>query len=204
MDILIWFLMVIIAVAGFFAGRYFAPNQQEINDLNNQLAEKDAEHQKYREQVAEHVAGSARKFNKITQEYRELYEHLATGAHELCERRAIPRELSTTHVNILAVESPSSAPQLESDTSESSEPTVVDVSKAGLSPISQTNQAILDEHISNKGSAKDSVKDSADIINLDEQRVELTDEELSPAKDYAVKEKGVINHNSLNRDDVKT
>ncbi|MEL0067879.1 MAG: DUF1043 family protein [Gammaproteobacteria bacterium] len=200
MDILIGFLMVIIAVAGFFAGRYFAPNQQEINDLNNQLAEKDAEHQKYRELVAEHVAGSARKFNKITQEYRELYEHLATGAHDLCERRAIPRELSTTHVNILAVESPSSAPQLESDTSESSEPTVVDVSKAGLSPISQTNQAILDEHISNK----DSTKDSADIINLDEQRVEPTDEDLSPAKDYAVKEKGVINHNSLNRDDVKT
>jgi len=199
-DILIGFLMVIIAVAGFFAGRYFAPNQQEINDLNNQLAEKDAEHQKYREQVAEHVAGSARKFNKITQEYRELYEHLATGAHDLCERRAIPRELSTTHVNILAVESPSSAPQLESDTSETSEPTVVDVSKAGLSPISQTNQAILDEHISNK----DSAKDSADIINLDEQRVEPTDEDLSPAKDYAVKEKGVINHNSLNRDDVKT
>ncbi len=200
MDILIGFLMVIIAIAGFFAGRYFAPNQQEINDLNNQLAEKDAEHQKYREQVAEHVAGSARKFNKITQEYRELYEHLATGAHDLCERRAIPRELSTTHVNILAVESPSSAPQLESDTSETSEPTVVDVSKAGLSPISQTNQAILDEHISNK----DSAKDSADIINLDEQRVEPTDEDLSPAKDYAVKEKGVINHNSLNRDDVKT
>jgi len=199
-DILIGFLMVIIAIAGFFAGRYFAPNQQEINDLNNQLAEKDAEHQKYREQVAEHVAGSARKFNKITQEYRELYEHLATGAHDLCERRAIPRELSTTHVNILAVESPSSAPQLESDTSETSEPTVVDVSKAGLSPISQTNQAILDEHISNK----DSAKDSADIINLDEQRVEPTDEDLSPAKDYAVKEKGVINHNSLNRDDVKT
>ena len=200
MDILIGFLMVIIAIAGFFAGRYFAPNQQEINDLNNQLAKKDAEHQKYREQVAEHVAGSARKFNKITQEYRELYEHLATGAHDLCERRAIPRELSTTHVNILAVESPSSAPQLESDTSETSEPTVVDVSKAGLSPISQTNQAILDEHISNK----DSTKDSADIINLDEQRVEPTDEDLSPAKDYAVKEKGVINHNSLNRDDVKT
>jgi len=195
-DILIGFLMVIIAVAGFFAGRYFAPNQQEINDLNNQLADKDAEHQKYREQVAEHIAGSALKFNKITQEYRELYEHLATGAHDLCERRAIPRELSTTHVNILAVESPSSAPQLESDTNEASEPTVVDVSKAGLSPISQTNQAILDEHISNK--------DSADIINLDEQRVEPTDENLSPAKDYAVKEKGVINHNSLNRDDVKT
>ena len=196
MDILIGFLMVIIAVAGFFAGRYFAPNQQEINDLNNQLADKDAEHQKYREQVAEHIAGSALKFNKITQEYRELYEHLATGAHDLCERRAIPRELSTTHVNILAVESPSSAPQLESNTNEASEPTVVDVSKAGLSPISQTNQAILDEHISNK--------DSADIINLDEQRVEPTDENLSPAKDYAVKEKGVINHNSLNRDDVKT
>lgn len=193
MEIWIGLLMVVIAVAGFFAGRFFAPNQQEINDLTDQLAEKEAAHQKYREQVADHMAGSARKFNKITQDYRELYEHLASGAQDLCERRAIPRELSTTHVNILAVESPSASPQLETETAE---PTVVDVSKAGLSPISQTNQAILDEHISNK--------ESADIINLDEQRTDATEEELAPAKDYAVKEKGVINHNSLNRDDVKT
>lgn len=195
MDIWIGLLIVIIAVASFLAGRSFAPNQQEINDLTEQLAEKEAAHQKYREQVADHMAGSARKFNKITQDYRELYEHLSIGAQDLCERRSIPRELSTTHVNILAVESPSSSPQLETD-KDTTEPTVVDVSKAGLSPISQTNQAILDEHISSK--------ESADIINLDEQRTEASEENLAPAKDYAVKEKGVINHNSLNRDDVKT
>ena len=198
MDIWVTLIVIAGAIAGFFAGRYFAPNQKEIQDLTNQLAEKEASHQEYREQVAEHMAGSARKFGKITQEYRDLYEHLATGAQELCERRAIPRELSTSHVNILAVESPSSAPQLETK-SEVSEPSVVDVVSTNLSPISDTDQAILDEHNSQE-------QESADIIDLETQRNELADdsEAAAPAKDYAVKEKGVINHNSLNRDDVQT
>ena len=198
MDIWITLVVIVVAIAGFFAGRFFAPNQQEIQDLTNQLAEKEASHQKYREQVAEHMAGSAQKFGKITQEYRELYEHLSSGAQELCERRAIPRELSTSHVNILAVESPSSAPQIES-VAEPAEPSVVDVVSTNLSPISDTDQAILDEHNSQE-------QESADIIDLETQRNEMNDESevAAPAKDYAVKEKGVINHNSLNRDDVKT
>ena len=197
MDIWIGLLLIAVAVAGFFAGRIFAPNQQEIKDLNNQLAEKEVAHQEYREQVAEHMAGSARKFSKVTQEYRELYEHLATGAQDLCERRSIPRELSTSHVNILAVESPATEPKLEAKTADASEPTLVDVSSTNLSPISDTDQAILDEH--------NSSQESAEVIDLDTQRNDAPEEsEATQAKDYAVKEKGVINHNSLNRDDVQT
>lgn len=197
MDIWIGLLILAVAVAGFFAGRFFAPNQQEIKDLNNQLAEKEIAHQEYREQVAEHLAGSARKFSKVTQEYRDLYEHLVMGAQDLCERRSIPRELSTSHVNILAVESPTSEPKLEAKT-DVNEPTVVDVSSTNLSPISDIDQAILDEHNS-------SSQESAEVIDLDTQRTESSeDSDAAPAKDYAVKEKGVINHNSLNRDDVKT
>lgn len=197
MDIWIGLLLIAVAVAGFFAGRIFAPNQQEIKDLTNQLAEKEQAHQEYREQVAEHMAGSARKFSKVTQEYRELYEHLATGAQDLCERRSIPRELSTSHVNILAVESPATEPKLEA-AADVGEPTLVDVSSTNLSPISDVDQAILDEH--------NSSQESAEVIDLDTQRTETTEEEseAAPAKDYAVKEKGVINHNSLNRDDVQT
>lgn len=191
--------VVIAAVVGFFAGRWFAPNQQQIKDLENSLAEKEAVHQKYRENVAEHIAGSARKFNQITQQYRELHDHLASGAQELCERRAIPRELSTSHVNILAVESPTSDPKLSS-AGKSGEPNIVDVSNPGLSQLSQSNQAILDEYL-------EPDQTSADIISLDAQRQEASHQEGSnpgPAKDYAIKEKGVINHNSLNRDDVNT
>ena len=197
MDIWIGLLLIAVAVAGFFAGRIFAPNQQEIKDLTNQLAEKEQAHQEYREQVAEHMAGSARKFSKVTQEYRELYEHLATGAQDLCERRSIPRELSTSHVNILAVESPATEPKLEA-AADVGEPTLVDVSSTNLSPISDVDQAILDEH--------NSSQESAEVIDLDTQRTETTEgeSEAAPAKDYAVKEKGVINHNSLNRDDVQT
>jgi hypothetical protein len=74
------------------------------------------------------------------------------------------------------------------------EPTVVDVTHSDLSPISDTYQAILDEH-------KQIQPESAEVISIDSQRPA---DDLEQAKDYAVKEKGVINHNSLNRDDVKT
>lgn len=199
MDVISIIIAVLVGAGGFFAGRFLAPNQQKIKTLKNQLAEKEASHQRYREQVADHIAGSAKKFSGITQQYRELYQHLAEGAQDLCERRAIPRELSTSHVNILAVESPSTSPQLENNSAEpveSGEPNIVDVSKSGLSPISQTNQAILDEHIQ--------AQSGADIIDFDSQRSESDEVSQEQAKDYAVKEKGVINHNSLNRDDVTT
>lgn len=196
MDIVSLVLVVVAAIGGFVAGRTLAPNQQKIKDLESQLAEKQSEHQKYREQVADHIAGSARKFQSITHQYRELYDHLSEGAQQLCERRSIPRELSTSHVDILAVESPASAPQL-TDAPQVNEPTIVDVTSSDLSPISDSNQAILDEH-------KSAHPESADIIDIDSQRAVDDSGQPEQAKDYAIKEKGVINHNSLNRDDVKT
>ena len=47
---------------------------------------------------------------------------------------------------------------------------------------------------------------TAEIIKLETQRNEeaIDSQPLEQAKDYAIKAKGVINHNSLNRDDVNT
>ena len=196
MDIVSIILIIVAAAGGFLAGRTLAPNQQRIKDLESELADKQNEHQEYREQVAEHIAGSAKKFQSMTHQYRDLYDHLSDGAQQLCERRSIPRELSTSHVDILAVESPASTPKL-SDAPEPAEPKVVDVTNADLAPISESNQAILDEH-------KQVQPETADIIDIDSQRTTDTLSEPEQAKDYAIKDKGVINHNSLNRDDVNT
>lgn len=198
MEILINIILTLVALgAGFFIGKWFAPDEKKVKALEATLAEKEQQHEAYREQVAGHFADTAKKFNNMTDQYRELYDHLSDGAQTLCERRAIPRELSTAHVNILSVESPATSPELATEATQTNESSVVDVSKEGLSPISSVNQAILEQH--------KEVENSAEVIDIQSQRQEAgDDDDFAPAKDYAIKEKGVINHNSLNRDDVST
>jgi len=196
-DIVSLIITVVALAVGFFAGKMLSPGQQKITELESSLAEKERENQEYREQVAVHFSSTAQKFSSMTNQYRELYEHISTGAQDLCERRTMPRELATSHVDILAVESPNKSPELTAKKPEvNSEPSLVDVSKPGLSVITETNQKILEE--------SKQEDQTADIIDLEAQRPEAESDDSGPAKDYAIKEKGVINHNSLNRDDVST
>jgi len=44
-----------------------------------------AELQEYREQVQEHFTKTSDLFQSLTVQYRELYDHLADGAQDLCE-----------------------------------------------------------------------------------------------------------------------
>lgn len=198
MDILINILLTLVALGiGFFLGKWFAPDEKKVKALEASMAEKEQQHDAYREQVAGHFADTAKKFNNMTDQYRDLYDHLSDGAQSLCERRSIPRELSTAHVNILSVEKPAASPEIATESEQDSDSSIVDVSKEGLSPISSVNQAILEQH--------KEVENSAEVIDIQSQRPEVAEEDdVAPAKDYAIKEKGVINHNSLNRDDVNT
>jgi len=219
-------IAVIGLVAGIFVGRQSAPNSRRIKELEQTIEENKSQHQFYKDDVAKHFSESADMFGDITEKYRSLYEHMSSGAYNLCDRRSIPRELTTSHVNILAVETPEVAPKLtdngvpiipentaesiseKESTEDNKQKTdqqsqgakefIVDVTRSGLSPLCEESQIIA---MQNK---KDN-NDTAEIIDLDSQR---TEDEISAstqqAKDYAIKAKGVINHNSLNRDDVDT
>jgi uncharacterized membrane-anchored protein YhcB (DUF1043 family) len=54
-------------------------------DLRAELERVKAEHQAYRNEVYSHFAKTAELFQEMTDTYRGVYEHLATGASELCE-----------------------------------------------------------------------------------------------------------------------
>ena len=41
--------------------------------------------------VEEHFAGSAQKLDALTQQYKEVYSHIAAGAAELCPGTEVPR-----------------------------------------------------------------------------------------------------------------
>ena len=206
MEVVLGLIIAVVAfVAGAISGRYIAPNARRIKELEHNIQENKRQHQSYKDTVAEHFSESAHLFGDITEKYRSLYEHMSTGAYSLCDRRNIPRELTTSHVNILAVESPEIAPKLADRDVQKSHPPVstdelmVDVSREGLSPVDIKSQQIIQQNKMDK-------ENTAEIIELDSQRNNETqsNQTLEQAKDYAIKAKGVINHNSLNRDDVKT
>ena len=48
----------------------------------------------YRREVTQHFGRTAAHFKAIGREYRELYEHMATGADSLCDREAADVKLS--------------------------------------------------------------------------------------------------------------
>ena len=48
----------------------------------------------YRREVTQHFGRTAEHFKAIGREYRELYEHMASGADSLCDREAVDVKLS--------------------------------------------------------------------------------------------------------------
>lgn len=55
----------------------------------------------YRHDVTEHFGRTAEHFQAIGQQYRELYEHMASGADSLCDRETIDRKLDFEPAAIL-------------------------------------------------------------------------------------------------------
>ncbi len=55
----------------------------------------------YRHEVSQHFGRTAEHFKAIGREYRELYEHMASGADSLCDREAVDVKLSFAPTAIL-------------------------------------------------------------------------------------------------------
>jgi uncharacterized membrane-anchored protein YhcB (DUF1043 family) len=86
-----WFLallgMVLVAVGlglGISIGRR---NDARLRALEAELAQVQAERARYQEQVAQHFGRTATLFRDLTQQYGTLWQHLATGARDLCPER---------------------------------------------------------------------------------------------------------------------
>lgn len=71
-------LLLVGAGAGFLLGR------RGRSDANSKLEETRAEFDDYRKDVTRHFDQTARQFQSIGQQYRELYEHMARGAETFC------------------------------------------------------------------------------------------------------------------------
>lgn len=76
-------LAVGIAIGFVLAGRTTS-NPEKISDLEQQLQELQRSHAHYREEVSEHFNMTAELVQQMTDSYKDVYQHLAIGARELC------------------------------------------------------------------------------------------------------------------------
>lgn len=84
-------ILVIAVLASFVLGRRTGASARQVRALKDALAtacgERDRSREElegYRKRVADHFAETSEKLHDLTLQYRDVYDHLARGAGELC------------------------------------------------------------------------------------------------------------------------
>ncbi|WOJ98352.1 DUF1043 family protein [Congregibacter brevis] len=75
---------VIGLLIGYFAGRRTAPGSETARELGEKLEQAESARERYEQRVNSHFADTASKLNALTANYRDVYEHIAESAAELC------------------------------------------------------------------------------------------------------------------------
>src|SRR5690554_1836663 len=82
---LLWAALAAVAgiAIGFFAGRSSSAGVKRSMELDQELRAARDELERYRSGVVEHFTTTAQLINRLTADYREVYQHLSRGAQEL-------------------------------------------------------------------------------------------------------------------------
>ena len=66
------------------ASRLKNSNPSRVTALEETVEQLQTQHERYREHVGQHFSMTAELVQQMTESYRDVYQHLATGAQELC------------------------------------------------------------------------------------------------------------------------
>ncbi|MDH3637481.1 MAG: DUF1043 family protein [Gammaproteobacteria bacterium] len=110
----IWLAAGVGVLAGFVIG-YLVFYRRVRRDADRSAARIQSESDAYRQQVEQHFAKTAELFEGVTNEYRQLYQHLATGAQSLCDTSAAVPELRLTEGLVPQDETHTASPEPPSD-----------------------------------------------------------------------------------------
>ena len=97
----------------------------------------------YRREVTQHFGQTAEHFKAIGREYRELYEHMASGADSLCDREAADMKLSFAPKAILESIAEEQQPQAPRDYAEGDLP----AAQASKSPEKEVADEVKEEAV---------------------------------------------------------
>ena len=70
---------------GMLLGRRTSPESQKNREVERQLDQVLQDKKAYEDEVVEHFTDTAKLLNSLTDSYREVHNHLASGAAELCQ-----------------------------------------------------------------------------------------------------------------------
>lgn len=93
----IWFMGSLVFLGGMLAGallyHLLAGSRSERGKLQSQLDDLQHNFKDYQDKVSDHFSTTAHLINKLTDSYRDVHEHMANGAENLCEDEAVKNRL---------------------------------------------------------------------------------------------------------------
>lgn len=120
-----WLLVVAVGIAlGYSVGRLWPGSAARITALQRERDAAREDLRIYREEVSRHFHRTAELFDKVTADYRGLYEHLATSARQLGAIRgeAVDSRLARPEQRRLAEVAPAQPPAAEPGPAPAPEP----------------------------------------------------------------------------------
>ena len=103
----LWFVGSLAFLAGLMGGallyHLLAGPRSDRGKLEEQLKDLEGEFKDYQDSVSEHFNTTAHLINKLTDSYKDVYEHMATGAESLCDDDSVKNRLSDTLISSSAL-----------------------------------------------------------------------------------------------------
>ena len=96
-------------VMGIVINHLLGGSQSQSTQIRKQLEETEVELNDYREKVTNHFSTTARLINQMTESYRDVHEHMATSANELCTNELTCQRLNDSLLNSNSLPSDSNA-----------------------------------------------------------------------------------------------
>ena len=78
-------LLIVGLAIGTLLGRRISPQSQKSRDVERKLDQVLQDKKAYEDEVVEHFTDTAKMLNSLTESYRDVHNHLAKGAAELCQ-----------------------------------------------------------------------------------------------------------------------
>ncbi len=98
---MVWLIALACLAAGtvlgvVIAGRLGNSSPARISELESQLEAMREKHDTYRDSVSDHFGTTAELIQQMTDSYRDVYQHLASGAQDLCTEDVAGKMLPAT------------------------------------------------------------------------------------------------------------
>lgn len=90
------------ALAGFLLGLFLLPSPQEVKRLQAEIEDLETKLAEYKDSVTDHFRKTSQLVGEMTRSYKAVYDHLATGARELCDAPPTDNVLEFSEQVVLA------------------------------------------------------------------------------------------------------